>query len=130
MGEGSLMSSCNISLVSNAYVGKAFNAVVNSIGRNDLDEILFNWNESRLNEDGHKIICYPGRDGRFSRGKESADTRPALMSSIISCFMRAMDSSSVGMVIVVIFHLKIYYVGFALYLKLRRCQSRQGRKSY
>ena len=64
------MSSCNISLVSNAYVGKAFNAVVNSIGRDDVDEILFNWNESKLNEDGHKIICYPGRDGRFSRGKE------------------------------------------------------------
>jgi hypothetical protein len=64
------MSSCTISLVSNAYVGKAFNAVFNSIGRDDFDEILFNWNESELNEDGHKIICYPGRDGRFSHGKE------------------------------------------------------------
>ena len=64
------MSSYSISMVSNAYVGKAFNAVVNGIGRDDLDEILFNWNESKLNEDGHKIICYPGRDGRFSRGKD------------------------------------------------------------
>lgn len=64
------MSSCNISTMSNANVGKAFNAVFNCIGRDDLDEILFNWNDSKLNEDGHKIICYPGRDGRFSRGKE------------------------------------------------------------
>jgi hypothetical protein len=64
------MSSCNITMMSNANVGKAFNAVFNSIGRDDLGEILFNWNESELNEDGHKIICYPGRNGRFSRGKE------------------------------------------------------------
>lgn len=35
------MSSCNIPLMSNADVGKAFNAVVKSIGRDDLDEILF-----------------------------------------------------------------------------------------
>jgi hypothetical protein len=60
----------NVASMSNANVGKAFNAVINSIGRDDLDEILFNWNESKLNEDGHKIICYPGRDGRLSRGKE------------------------------------------------------------
>lgn len=64
------MSSCNIPLMSNADVGKAFNAVVKSIGRDDLDEILFNWNDSKLNEDGGRIICYPGRDGRFSHGKE------------------------------------------------------------
>lgn len=60
----------NVASMSNANVGKAFNTVFNSIGRDDLDEILFNWNESKLNEDGHKIICYPGRDGKFSRGKE------------------------------------------------------------
>jgi hypothetical protein len=64
------MSGNNTSLVSNVYVGKAFNAIVNCIGRDDLDEILFNWNDSKLHEDGEKIICYPGRDGRFSRGKE------------------------------------------------------------
>ena len=55
---------------SNAAVGKAFNAVIKGIGTDDLGEILFNWNESQLNEDGDKIIRYPGRDGRFSRGKE------------------------------------------------------------
>lgn len=64
------MSGNNTPLVSNVYVGKAFNAIVNNIGRDDLDEILFNWNDSKLNEDGDKIICFPGRDGRFSRGKE------------------------------------------------------------
>ena len=60
----------NVASMSNANIGKAFNTVFNNIGRDDMDEILFNWNESKLNEDGHKIICYPGRDGRFSRGKE------------------------------------------------------------
>ena len=56
--------------MSNANVGKAFNAVIKGMGRDDIGEILFNWNESELNYDGDKIICYPGRDGRFSRGKE------------------------------------------------------------
>lgn len=69
ISEGDKMKN-NVASMSNANVGKAFNAVVNGIGRNDLGEILFNWNESQLNEDGEKIICYPGRDGRFSRGKE------------------------------------------------------------
>jgi hypothetical protein len=58
------------SSMSTVAVGKAFNAIVKGIGINDLGEILFNWNESQLNEDGDKIFRYPGRDGRFSRGKE------------------------------------------------------------
>lgn len=59
-----------LSSMSNTDVGKAFNAVVKGIGRDDIGEILFNWNESQLNMDGDKIIGYPGRDGVFSRGKE------------------------------------------------------------
>ena len=54
----------------NVAVGKAFNSIIDRIGRDDISEILFNWNESQLNEDGDKIICYPGRDGRYSVGKE------------------------------------------------------------
>ena len=65
-----MMSSCNVSLMSNANVGKAFNAIAKGIGHDDLGEILFNWNESQLNLDGDRIIGYPGRDGIFSRGKE------------------------------------------------------------
>jgi len=60
----------SVSSMSNVDVGKAFNAITKGIGLNDIGEILFNWNESQLNEDGDKIICYPGRDGRFSHGKE------------------------------------------------------------
>ncbi len=59
-----------VSSMSTIGVGKAFNAIIKGIGLNDLGEILFNWNESQLNEDGDKIIRFPGRDGRFSRGKE------------------------------------------------------------
>lgn len=54
----------------NIAVGRAFNAIVEKIGHDDIGEILFNWNESQLNEDCDKIICYPGRDGRYSVGKE------------------------------------------------------------
>lgn len=56
--------------ISNAKVGKAFKAILKHVGRNDLSGILFNWNESELNMDGDKIIAYPGRDGRYTRGKE------------------------------------------------------------
>lgn len=62
--------SMSVTLKSNVAVGKAFNAIIDGIGRGDVGEILLNWNDSRLNEDGDKIICYPGRDGRFSLGKE------------------------------------------------------------
>lgn len=65
-----MMSNCNVPSMSNADVGKAFKAVIRGIGRDDIGEILFNWNESELNLDGDKIIAYPGRDGRYSRGKE------------------------------------------------------------
>lgn len=60
----------NIATMSNANIGKAFNAISNALGRNDLGEILYNWNESQLNFDGDKIVGYPGRDGIYSRGKE------------------------------------------------------------
>lgn len=60
----------DVASMSNADIGRAFNAIARGIGRNDLGEILFNWNESQLNTEGDKIIGYPGRDGIFSRGKE------------------------------------------------------------
>lgn len=56
--------------MSNVAVGKAFNAIRKMISLDEIGEILFNWNESQLNMDGDKIICFPGRDGRFSLGKE------------------------------------------------------------
>lgn len=62
--------SMQVVLKSNVAIGKAFNAIIEKIGRNDIGEILMNWNDSQLNEDGDRIICYPGRDGRFSLGKE------------------------------------------------------------
>lgn len=60
----------NVASMSNANVGKAFDAIVKKIGRDDLGEVLLNWNDSELNEDGNKIIGYPGRDRHYSRGKE------------------------------------------------------------
>jgi len=68
---GKLMNDfVSVSSMSTVGIGKAFNAILKGIGINDIGEILFNWSESQLNEDGDKIIRYLGRDGRFSRGKE------------------------------------------------------------
>lgn len=60
----------NVASMSNVNVGKAFDAIVKKIGRDDLGEVLLNWNDSELNEDGNKIIGYPGRDRHYSHGKE------------------------------------------------------------
>lgn len=60
----------SVASMSNANTGKTFNAIAQGIGRDDIGEILFNWNESQLNFDGDRIIGYPGKDGRFTRGKE------------------------------------------------------------
>ena len=48
----------NVASMSNANIEKAFNVIAKGIGRNDLGEILFNWNESRLNIEVDKIIGY------------------------------------------------------------------------
>jgi hypothetical protein len=63
-------NSVSVTPMSNAAVGNAFNAIIKGIGLDDIGEILFNWNESQLNIDSNKIIGYPGRDGRYSQGKE------------------------------------------------------------
>lgn len=55
---------------SNVNVSKAFKAILKHVGHDDLAGLLFNWNESELNIDNDKIIAYPGRDGRYARGKE------------------------------------------------------------
>ncbi len=38
--------------------GKMFDILVARMGRDDLNEILFNWNESELNEDATEIRMY------------------------------------------------------------------------
>jgi hypothetical protein len=41
--------------------GVIFRALVEKLGRDDLNEILFNWNESELNEDMTAMKSYPFR---------------------------------------------------------------------
>lgn len=50
-------------------ISRIFNRMVKE-AEGDLTSVLFNWNDSRLNEDKDKIILYPGRDARFVRGAE------------------------------------------------------------
>ena len=42
--------------------------IVEKLGRDDLSDILTNWNDSELSEDGTTIFCYVGRDREYSRG--------------------------------------------------------------
>ena len=41
----------------------------------DIDGILLNWNDSRLNENRDEIFCFPGRDRQHSYGKVGGKTR-------------------------------------------------------
>lgn len=46
----------------------AFSMILEKLGRDDLSDILTNWNDSELSEDGTTIFCYVGRDREYSRG--------------------------------------------------------------
>lgn len=46
----------------------AFSMILEKLGRDDLSDILTNWNDSELSEDGTTIFCYVGRDRQYSRG--------------------------------------------------------------
>ena len=48
----------------------AFKAIVDQVGRDDVTDILLNWDDSELSEDGNRIFRYIGRDREYSRGAE------------------------------------------------------------
>lgn len=48
----------------------AFRAIVDKVGRDDVAEILFNWDDYELSDDGDKIVSYVGRDREYSRGAD------------------------------------------------------------
>lgn len=47
----------------------AFKAIVEHVGREDVIDILLNWDDCELSEDGNKIIQHVGRDREYSHGK-------------------------------------------------------------
>ena len=46
----------------------AFKAIIDQVGRDDVTDILLNWNDCELSEDGNKIIQHIGRDREYSHG--------------------------------------------------------------
>ena len=52
----------------NRKAAAAFKAIVDHVGRDDVIDILLNWDDCELSEDGNKIIQYIGRDREYSRG--------------------------------------------------------------
>ena len=54
----------------NKATASAFKLITSTLDRDELADILFNWNESGLSADGEKIIQHVGRDRQFSRGSE------------------------------------------------------------
>ncbi len=59
-----------LTIISSQRASKAFSAILEALGRDDLQEILSNWNDNELSEDGKTIICYIGRDREYSKGRE------------------------------------------------------------
>jgi hypothetical protein len=56
--------------LSNKAISNAFSNIIEKVDRNKFLGVLFNWNNVEINEDGDKLITYPGRNGRYSRGAE------------------------------------------------------------
>lgn len=56
--------------ISSRKAAAAFKSIVEQLGRDELSEILFNWDDSELSEDGTKIIRFVGRDREYSRGSD------------------------------------------------------------
>lgn len=50
-------------------ISQAWNDLVTN-AKDDLQELLANWDDVELSPDGQKIIGYPGRDSRYSKGQE------------------------------------------------------------
>ena len=65
----------------NIVVIKAFKNIVKNLSSlegddvMDIDGLLMNWNNSELNKERDQIICYPGRDGVYSHGKEGGKVK-------------------------------------------------------
>ena len=56
---------------------KAFNNLMTNMDRDDFNEILFNWNESELNEDSAEILIYVDSraDGPRTGGADKVDKK-------------------------------------------------------
>ena len=57
----------------------AFKAIVEKLGRDDVLDILFNWDDCELSDDGTNIIQYAGRDREYTRGKEGGKLKISKM---------------------------------------------------
>ena len=59
----------------NKATATAVKLITSTLDRDELADILFNWNESGLSADGENIIQHVGRDRQFSRGSEGGKAR-------------------------------------------------------
>ena len=56
--------------LSNKAISNAFNNILEKVDRDLLLGVLFNWDDVELDADNEKLITYPGRNGRYTRGAE------------------------------------------------------------
>ena len=57
-------------LLTDKKAAAAFKTIVTTLGRDDVSDILSNWNDYELSEDGAKIYGYVGRDREYSHGAD------------------------------------------------------------
>lgn len=53
----------------------AFTTIVEKLGRDDVIDILLNWDDCELSEDGTGIIQFVGRDRDYSHGKNGGKAK-------------------------------------------------------
>ena len=56
-------------LINSRKSSAAFRAIVDRLDRADVTDILFNWEDCELSEDGANIVQFVGRDREYSQGK-------------------------------------------------------------
>jgi len=54
---------------------EAFKAILEQLDRDDLINILLNWDDCELSDDGKNIIQYLGRDREYSHGKHGGKAK-------------------------------------------------------
>ena len=61
--------------LNNQKAAQAFKAILEKLGRDDLTDLLLNWDDCELSDDGNQIIQHLGRDREYSHGKHGGKSK-------------------------------------------------------
>lgn len=61
--------------IDNRKASVAFKAIVENLDRDDVMDILLNWDDCELSEDSTNIVQYVGRDREYAHGKDGGKAK-------------------------------------------------------